>query len=221
MALRLIDELGLYNTIFANPEAKESNVADTRHWYRAYDFLSEVVHCQPPIKDTELGLEALKRLLLRDSEDLYHAWLLCALVPWARWPPPYPGKRASKRPRSLAGFAVREGIKVENNILGLVEDAVDYLEEVITMQKSGIAITQSPSPTTKSDIHTADRQAHGKAIRRWGTYWRSCVVYALLVQISDCEKPGKYQSCVPDVPLLTFSKIGLQFPTVIPPGYSV
>ena len=191
MALRLIDELGLYNTIFVNPEAKDSNVADTTHWSRAYDFLSATVHGQPQIKEAEMSLEALKRLLLRGPDDLYHAWLLCALVPWARCPPPHPEKRAGKRPRSLAGFAAREGIKVENNILSLVEDAVDYLQEVITMQESGLAIAQSPSSTAKRDIHAADRQTHGKAIRRWGAYWRSCVMYALLVQISGCESTGK------------------------------
>ena len=204
MALRLIDELGLYNNIFANPEARTADIADTRHWYRAYDFLIAIVGCHTQSKDPGKSFEGLGRLLLRDSEDLYHAWLLCAFVPWARRPAPSSERRASKRPRSLAGFSAREGIKVENNVLSIVEDAVQYLQEIIEMREQWALDTQSRTTRTEEEIKAADRPIYGKAIRRWGTYWRSYVMYAMLVQISESERRGKLECYVPNLPVLTY-----------------
>ncbi|KAL8831449.1 MAG: hypothetical protein Q9191_000860 [Dirinaria sp. TL-2023a] len=200
MALRLIDELGLYNNIFTNPEARSADIADTRHWHRAYNFLLSLVQSQTQSqtlsKDPEMNLESLRRILLRGSEDLYRAWLLCAFVPWARSPMPSSEKRSNKKPRSLAGFSAREGIKVENNVLGMVEDAVQYLQEIIEMRRLGAPDAESRTTGAQKEFNLVDRQIHGKAIRRWGSYWRSCVLYAMLVQISESE--GTEQPTIAD-----------------------
>ena len=60
--------------------------------------------------------------------------------------------------------------------------------------------SKSAGPPLKRKSGTPDRGVLGMAIRRWGTYWRSSVVFALLLQMMECGQPesersGTYEDC--------------------------
>ena len=203
MALRLIDQFGLYNTIFTDADVDAFALAETTYWHRAYDQLLNIVAAQAPPTDNANRLSILKTFLLRDFVEEYRAWLLCALVPWARVPVAKPEKSGAKTPPSLACLAVREGIKADNKISKIVEDAVHNLEDIIEKKDEGIESLQSSNLPQKRKFDMVDMESRvkqGKAIRLWGSHWRSSVLYALLVQIWECEESSKSSVCLITLP---------------------
>lgn len=194
MALQLIDRFGLYNSIFTNADDKTFGRADTSHWQKAYNQLRDVTvqkRCMENLNQSSI----LKNILLRDSAEEYRAWLLCALVPWARAPTAKPEKAGGKTPPSPACLAAREGIKSENKVSKMVEDAVVHLQDIIDKKNEGAEVPQStelPQKRKHSMLDMENRVRQGKAIRSWGTNWRSSVMYALLVEVSESEELGKY-----------------------------
>ena len=195
MALRLIDQLGLYNIIFTNADDDKFALADTSHWYRAYNQLHDIITAQSQQQGVDVtDLSTLKTILLRNPIEEHHAWLLCALVPWARASPPKLEKPGAKTPLSLAFLAVREGVKADNKVAKLVEEAVHSLEGIITQTNKGIVSVAPADLPQKRKFEMVDiesRVDHGKAIRLWGSSWRSSVIYALLVQISESEESSR------------------------------
>lgn len=170
--------------------------ADATHWSKAYGQLSSVLTSQTPPDDDSDHLAIIKSLLLRDSAEEYRAWLLCALVPWARAPGVKPEQAGGKSPPSPATLATREGIKADNKIVKLVEDAVRDLQDIINHKDEGADATQStdhtspnvPRKRTYDVANLESRVKQGKAIRVWGPNWRSSVMYALLVQVTESEE---------------------------------
>ncbi len=199
MALKLIDQFGLYNTIFTNADDETFGYADTTHWYQAYDQLVCIVTAKTsPTEDSD-QLAMLKNLLLHNFAEKYRAWLLCALVPWARAPSAKPEKAGGKTPPSPACLAAREGIKAENKILKMVEDAVVNLQDIIDKKNEGAEVLQPTELLQKRKhamLDTENRVRQGIAIRLWGTNWRSSVMYALLVEVSETGESGECTICV-------------------------
>ena len=134
-------------------------------------------------------------VLLR-AEDRYHAWLLFALVPWAKVAPHNARHPKGKRLATAAAVVARDGIKAPNkapnNIIDIVEHASRFVLEIQAMIKE---------PTNNKHVgeylngeikgRSALRLIYGKAIRSWGAHWRLCVFYAFFVQIFESDSSSK------------------------------
>ena len=180
-ALSLIDRLGLYNEVFTDPTNADCNLVDTASWHLAYDQLWDVIKGGSGRSNSPQSLKTIRSILLRNPEefpedgptDIYHAWILTCFVPWARAPPKSPQK-SSKRPMTAAGLAAREGIKAENKIYRLVDDAVYHLQDIVDKKDA-------------MSTAGAQREMQGLAIRKWGPNWRSSVMFALLTEIAETK----------------------------------
>lgn len=194
-ALSLVDRLGLYNDVFTDPTNADCKLVDTANWHRAYNQLRDIISAGsegsalPEPKGSALprpGESALPKIektigsiLLRSPEDLYNAWILTCFVPWAR-EPSKPPQRSSKGPMTAAGLVAREGIKAENKIYKLVDDAVSHLQDIVEKKDAVRHKNQTKSPESQ-------REMQGMAIRKWRSNWRSSVVYALLTEVSETK----------------------------------
>ncbi len=188
-ALSLIDRLGLYNEVFTDPSNADCKLVDTADWHRAYDLLWAMVKAGSEAAEFPESFKSICSILLRTPEDIYHAWLLTCFVPWAREPPKFP-QRSPKRPMTAASLAAREGIKAENKIYKLVDDAAFYLQDIVENKDTfnhGEPTTTLPlkrKQGTSAEIH---RETQGLAIRKWGSNWRSSVMYALLTEVVETK----------------------------------
>ncbi|CAD6591550.1 MAG: CCA tRNA nucleotidyltransferase, mitochondrial [Alectoria sarmentosa] len=183
-ALSLIDRLDLYNEVFTDPTDADCKLVDTTKWHRAYNQLRDMVKSgsEGPIRSILLGSP-------EGPEALYHAWLLTCFVPWAREPLMFPQK-SSKRPMTAASLAAREGIKAENKIYRLIDDAVSHLQDIIE-KKNAISHEDQTTKLTIKRKQGASAVLHremlGLAIRKWGANWRSSVMYALLTEVAETK----------------------------------
>lgn len=188
-AICLIDRLGLYNTIFTNPQVDMNGCVDTKNWRLAYYPLRELARADSKGDENSSHLSTLAKILLRDPEDRYLAWMMSCFVPWARVENP---TLNSKSPTTFAAVAAREGIKADNKLMKIIEDAVLKLESVIKMKDSVVSRTKSSTLPMELRDHSSIREMHGLAIRDWGPRWRSIAMYALLVQLGEVrEESGK------------------------------
>ncbi len=180
-ALSLIDRLGLYNDVFTNPTNADRKLVDTTNWHRAYNQLRDMIKAGSLVKTGSL--------LLRGPEDIYYAWILTCFVPWAREPPMSPQK-SSKRPMTAAGLAAREGIKAENKIYKLIDDAASHLQDIVE-KKDAVShedqTTTLPLKRKQGACAENQREMQGMAIRKWGSNWRSSVMYALLTEVAETK----------------------------------
>lgn len=186
-ALRLIDESNLYNTIFADPKQKEHIICSTENWAAAYASLQKI-----GTATVDGSMRTLRLLLLRDDEDTFLAWYLCSLVPWAKLPTPKPQNGKTKPPPPLAANISREALACPTRIMNVVKDAVNQMKEIWSFTEHfATEISYPESPSTAGT--KPGRVELGMAIRRWGPYWRSSVMYALLTQLVEAGKhSGQY-----------------------------
>lgn len=197
-ALALIDRLQLYNTIFTNYKSSSGEIAETKNWDLAYKFLATLTaklngsndYATIPMilrEEEALGLiKLVSRILLRDPldpEEVFLAWIVCCFIPYAR-----SGKSPSaKFPRTLAAAAAREGIKTDNKTTRIIEEASLNLPDVIMTR--GLVDIQPEIDLLSSEqaLQSSSREIHGKALLRWGAHWRSSVIFALLVEITEAK----------------------------------
>lgn len=180
-ALSLIDRLGLYHEIFTDPTNEDCKLVDTANWHRAYNQLRVIIKAG--------SYKTIESILLRSPEDFYHAWVLACFVPWAREPPKSPQK-SSKRPMTAAGLAAREGIKAENKIYKLVDDAVSDLQDIVEKKDAVSHEAQTanlPLKRKQGACAESQREMQGLAIRKWGSNWRSSAMYALLTEVAETK----------------------------------
>ena len=162
-------------------------VIDTSRWSRVYDRLLKIIKATSGEAEDSASVKLISSLLLRNAEDVFLAWIIACFVPWARLPQKHINKSSSKAASSAASAAAREGIKADNKITRIVDNAVCHLSDIIMVKDStkvGNQITTSPLKR-KHDID--DRVSQGQAVRRWGSHWRSSVMYALLTQIQESQ----------------------------------
>ncbi|KAI4256720.1 MAG: hypothetical protein LQ352_001961 [Teloschistes flavicans] len=184
-ALQLIDRLGLYHTIFTDFGSDLSESAKTDSWRRAYDQARAFDQGESKGNSSDHTMDVIKSILFRNPDDVYHMWLLCAFVPWARALPPAPTKTKGKASLTPAATAAREGIKADNNTVKLIDSAVMHLDDVIRIKDAtSNEIPETTSPLKRKRVLTT-REAQGMAIRHWGPSWRSSVMYAILTQITE------------------------------------
>lgn len=180
----LIERLNLYDIVFTDP-ADVGLVADTKFWTRAYKFVWEMSH--DITVEASQDMATLKDVLFRDSQDKFLAWILVCFTPWARETAPPPLKKASKPPPTLAGIVVREGLKLDNKICKLVDDAVRRLPKVSSMRKAFVPHDRNDQ-TVQGDLKAdLGREVHGQFLRSMGTSWRSVVTFAIMLEVSEAQ----------------------------------
>ena len=186
-ALSLVDRLGLYDIIFTDPNTKAALEIDTRNWKRAYNQLFELLE-ESNVRSPKLRhMQAVRELLLFNPEQEYLAWLLCSLTPWARIGNPKTQKPGTKRLPPMAAVVAREGLKLENKSLNVVRDSVLHLDEIIASKDALSSEFEPASVPTKRKRGPLTRDQLGMCIRRWGSQWRSSVLFALLVQCMETD----------------------------------
>ena len=185
-ALSLVDRLGLYNEVFTDPATSDHKIVGTATWHRAYNTLQTMIKAGSEGPALPKSLNNIRSILLRSPEDAYHAWLLTCFVPWAREPlKPY--QRSPKRPMTAAGLVAREGIKAENKIYWLVDDAASHLQDIVDKKDAFNDEDRLTTVRKQGASPEIEREIQGLAIRKWGSNWRSSVMYALLTEIAETE----------------------------------
>ncbi len=187
MALCLIDRLGLYNTIFTNPKIQRFELADTEHWNVAYDQLLAINRAPSKAEDESSSLASIRQILLPDPKHVYVAWLLCAFVPWAKAGLVPPEKSKAKPPPTVAATVAREGVDLNKITIKAIDNAVLSLPDIRDIREAIKEREGTTASTRKRKRDSVLREVQGMAVRRWGVHWRSNVIYALLVEITEIE----------------------------------
>ncbi|KAK4574883.1 CCA tRNA nucleotidyltransferase, mitochondrial [Recurvomyces mirabilis] len=175
-ALRLVFDLGLYDTIFSTPEVVEADhyAPDTDGWKVMIDTLEEVTKSEQPLAE----------VLVRDVEERYMAWQLSALVPYRDAPQPESTVPGRKAPPMVIERVAREGIKATNKVTDVLVASVRNQEEISTLVDRLQDRKRRPDKAFTGEDASA-RDILGMAIRRWGTSWRSQVIYSFLVEVVE------------------------------------
>lgn len=163
-------------------------IVNVDHWSRAYEALLDITKSTIPGYEGPIEYQLIRQILIRDGEELYLAWLLSALVPWAKLEPPVAQNKSLKSHPPLASTVAREGLKVNNKTFAIIKNAVSCTEEIGVFKDATIIDVKSAGPPLKRKSRAPDRGVLGMAIRRWGPHWRSSVMFALLLQIMECTK---------------------------------
>ena len=123
-------------------------------------------------------------VLLRDTDDTFLAWMLACFVPFAEIVARAPERSKSKRLPHPASLAAREGIKADNKICTIVDNAMSHREEIVRIKDEVNYDSRLLIVPSKRKQASSSRESQGQAIRCWGTYWRSIVMYALLTEVT-------------------------------------
>jgi hypothetical protein len=189
-ALRFIDRLGLYHTIFANHQDDIS--ADTSSWSLAYNALESLLHPEGPSKTT---LEKVRDFLMRSPLESYHAWMIAALAPWSSVPP-----RVAKGPKAKpfsprAAEVARDSLRSDNKMISVLGDAAASWGSITDVKSS---LLEGRMNGTAPEV----RQQIGLYIKSWKKDWRLCIVLAILQEIMRGGEllPGEKQiHMTPDI----------------------
>ena len=181
-ALGLIHRLDLYDTIFTDPKSIQVIGVETEHWASAYEEI------RSSLKDELDEHQLIRNILFRDKEDEYLAWILVALVPWARI-------KSSSKP--AAGRVAREGLKRPSVVCKVVDEAVLNFTDVIQIKNAFLDETNVGKVPQKRKHESLDRGRLGMKVRQWGPHWRFCVLFALALELleskqkADCQRAFK------------------------------
>lgn len=163
-------------------------MADIGKWETAYTQLHHILQSRHDRFETN-STTVIKSILFRDAEDEYKAWLLCAFIPRATEAPLVPKLPGIKTMDPPAAMVAREGIKADNKQRKLISNAVTHLREIIAMKNTTIAQLTGTNASLKRKQEDLSRDAQGMAIRRWGSDWRSSVLFALLHEVEEASEP--------------------------------
>jgi tRNA nucleotidyltransferase/poly(A) polymerase len=166
-ALKFIDRLGLYSTIFTDPTHDSIPVVDSSVWHTAYMCLDAILSNNSP--------RSIHQILMRTSESWELAWLLAALVPWAPLGAPRQTRPGAKRLPPYASMAAREGIKANHRTLNVITGAFRNWEAILKMKNDFV----------RGEVYTKQRDVVGMAIRRWdadGGQWKLHALLAIMVE---------------------------------------
>lgn len=163
----------------------------TERWKIAYDHMQLIIRNRSAAPTTSSSLQTLNAILLRNSDDLFLAWMLTCFIPWAMESQRPSGNPTTKNLPSAACIAAREGIKADNKLCRVVNDATSHLQDIIKLKDLIKQNTQFTDSSVKQDQETPSRESLGQSIRAWGSHWRSSVIFALLTQLSDSDMESK------------------------------
>ncbi|KAF7523880.1 hypothetical protein G7054_g11607 [Neopestalotiopsis clavispora] len=173
-ALEKIYSLGLYHTVFTDPDRPDMPQPNVENLAVAYDCLEYLRQRKTP--------GSIYDVLVRSDESSYFSWVLAALAPWmsiAQTPHTGP----SKPPPPFATLAAREGIKAPNKMCDVITGSYNHREEIMSLK---VAVSENAAY-----VHERDR--FGLAIRRWearGGHWKLQVLSALLHDALQTLQPG-------------------------------
>ena len=93
----------------------------------------------------------------------------------------------AKRLPFPASVAAREGIKADNRVCAIVDNAVSQRHEILKL-KDVLDDDDQPSVVPSSrKLNPSYRESQGQAIRSWGSHWRSSALYSLLTDVTKTE----------------------------------
>lgn len=173
-SLKLINTIGLYHTIFTDPNRHDMPKPDISNWGAAYECLHTLS------EDTAQG--SIYNVLVGSREEGYYSWVLAALAPWEQLPDEQPQK-SGKPPTPLATSASREGIKAPNKLSDVISAA----------HRNRPTILELKSLVDGKDERMAERDRFGMAIRNWdarGGHWKLQVLFSILVDVMNQNTQG-------------------------------
>jgi tRNA nucleotidyltransferase (CCA-adding enzyme) len=162
--VRLIEQLGLYHTIFTDPVKLDTPQPSLDGWSAAYEFLHW----------SSSNTDSVYNVLVTTDEAKYYTWILACVAPFARLPGSTSANPKKKPP--LAAVVAREGIKAPTKLSDLITVSVCHREEICGLK----------SKVSGGGVSEVGRDTLGMAIRRWeagGTHWRLQVLFAILYDI--------------------------------------
>jgi tRNA nucleotidyltransferase (CCA-adding enzyme) len=168
-SLEYFNKLGLYNVIFTEPSAEAAFKPDLENWSEAYGTVALIV-----APDTTKFSAKSRKILFKDNEEIFQAWILSALVPWADAPQP-PALKSGRAAPPMISTVAKEGLKAPNKIFDLLASSVQNMENIRKL--------------VASKEYTRD--VIGMAIRAWGVTWRQQVLFTILKDVYDAPKDGK------------------------------
>ncbi|KAJ4301423.1 CCA tRNA nucleotidyltransferase, mitochondrial [Kalmusia sp. IMI 367209] len=174
MALRLIDEAGLYDTIFTDPTREMDFQPDAEHYRKGYQFMDSWLREKekskyPNIRQTLLSTPD------EESDEQYLAWVCTAVIPWADAPKVPPPKK-NRQPLPAAYLVAQEGLKAPNRVCDVIAASLNNYEAISHL----VGECQKPHKGAESP---AQREILGMALRSWGRTWRTQVFFSLLHEV--------------------------------------
>jgi len=141
-ALKLIDRLGLYNTVFTDP-TKEVPIPDSSEWRIAYNLLSTLQNSETP--------GSIYHTLIRSEEARFQAWILAALVPWAAIAKTKKAGAKAIENEPYVTDVARRGIALDSKTCSILTGAFENRKEITYLKD---AIDQAePWSKFRSPIH--------------------------------------------------------------------
>ncbi|KAF2682108.1 tRNA nucleotidyltransferase [Lentithecium fluviatile CBS 122367] len=176
MALELINRFNLYGTIFTDPTRKNLGQPEPIYFTQAYDLVKF-------IQDANEGTPAtISRLLLREADERYLAWICAAVMPWAD-APEVPNSKPSRKPFHAACLVAQEGFKAPNSVCNVIAASLDHSKEIKKLVEGYHKKLRQVAEQNVPREATA-RDTLGMAIRRWGPTWRSQVLFSLIHEVA-------------------------------------
>lgn len=184
MALRLVDEAGLYDTIFTDSARKLEFQPDVEYFRKGYLFTTRWFNERegskyPVIHQTLLSTPDA------DADEAYLAWICTAVLPWADAPKIAPPKK-NRSPLHAASLVAQEGLKAPNRVCDVLTASLNNYEAI------GQLVGECQKRTSAEDPSSpAQREKIGMSLRNWGRTWRSQVFFALLHEIVYGERSSE------------------------------
>ncbi|KAH6882246.1 tRNA nucleotidyltransferase [Alternaria rosae] len=175
MALELIDQFGLYRTVFTDPTRELPSEPDTAYFKPAYNFVESFIERNADIP------AAIPDTLLRSEDERYLAWVCATMVPWVD-APTIPHQKPLQRPYFAAYLVAREGFKAPNKVCDVIASSLSNSEEIRSVVARCAKGLRRPDTINPTDDATA-RDTLGMAIRRWGSTWRTQVFMNLVYEL--------------------------------------
>lgn len=168
-ALRYIDALGLYNTIFVNPIQEQDSFVSSPgfNWSIVYDTLYFLLD--------EYEITTWRDSLIVDDEARFLAWMVAAMVPWADAPLAPPSKKKGRPLSPAAASVLREGLKAPNKVTDLIAHCIEHRQGIVDTKNDG----------------GRDRARLGMMVRALGPTWKLQILFAMLYDIySNKDESG-------------------------------
>lgn len=174
-ALKWIDTLDLYTTVFTDPIALPSYQPDLQHWPTAYRYILDLTSRNHAEQQSFFGK------LVSNPEEQYLAWISAAMVPWVDAPLPPPPKK-NRQPIPFVVSVAQEGFKAPNKVSNFLAASMQHLNEIRMLIDKFNSHLKFPNRRTEGIDATAP-DTIGMTIRRWGVAWRQQVLFALLYEV--------------------------------------
>lgn len=174
-ALKWIDQLGLYTTVFTDPVSEPKYRPELQDWPAVMQYMLEMT------ARGAVDSNSFINKLLRIPDDHYQAWISTALIPWADAPLPPPA-RPNRPPTPLIVSVAQEGFKAPNKVSNVLAASIAHLDEIRELKDRFNSHAKFPNRRREGDDATAP-DTIGMALRKWGAQWRQQVLFALLYEI--------------------------------------